>query len=86
MVVNAGPDMLSAAFAFAAALRQVGVSSEVFPEAKKHGQQMRYADRRRIPYVFTRDDDGSFHGKRLADGETRRCDSAASAAEWMHAS
>ena len=32
---------------------------------------------------FTRDADGSFHGKRLADGETHRCASAADAADWI---
>jgi len=83
MVANTGPDGLAEGFAFAAALRAEGLASEVFPEAKKHGQQMRYADRRGIPFVFTRDEDGSFHGKRLADGETHRCASAADAAQWM---
>ena len=85
MVVHPGPDALAEAFAFAAQLRRAGVASEVFPEPKKHGQQMRYADRRGIPFVFTRDEDGSFHGKRLADGATHRCASPGDAAEWMQA-
>ena len=83
MIAHGGSDGLADAFSFAAALRGGGIASEVFPEAKKHGQQMRYADRRGIPFVFTRDADGSFHGKRLADGETHRCASAADAADWI---
>jgi histidyl-tRNA synthetase len=84
MIVHAEEEALPEAFAFAAALRAAGIASEVFPEARKHGQQMRYADRRHIPYVFTRDADGAWHGKRLADGETRRCASASEAAAWIH--
>ena len=44
---------------------------------------MRYADRRGIPFVFTRDADGSFHGKHLADGDTHHCASGADAADWI---
>ena len=64
-------------------MRDAGFASEVFPETKKHGQQMRYADRLAIPYVFTPDEDGTFHGKRMADGETRTCASADEAVAWI---
>jgi histidyl-tRNA synthetase len=83
MVAHGGADRLADAFALAAGLRSAGLACEVYPEPKKHGQQMRYADRRGIPFVFTPDEDGSFHGKRLADGETRRCPGAAEAAAWI---
>ena len=71
------------AFAFAAALRAAGHATEVFPQPKKHGQQMRYADRQGIPYVFTRNDDGTWYGKRLTDGETTTAESAEAAAAWI---
>lgn len=70
MVVHPGPERLEAAFAFAAGLRARGLSAEVFPEPKKHGAQMRYADRLGIRFVFTPDADGAFHAKDLIAGET----------------
>ncbi len=36
----------------AAALRARGIPTEVAPEAAKFGKQIRYADRRGIPYVW----------------------------------
>lgn len=86
MVTYGGEDGLEAAFAFAAALRRAGHATEVFPQKKKHGQQMRYADRKGIPYVFTHDEDGTWHGKRLADGETSTVPDAATAAAWIQGS
>ncbi len=83
MVTFPGEEALTPAFAFAAALRRAGIASEIYPQPKKHGQQMRYADRRGIPFVFTRNDDGTFHGKRMADGETLTCPDASSAVSWI---
>jgi histidyl-tRNA synthetase len=83
LVIQPDARRLPAAFALAAALRRDGVSTEVFPEPKKHGQQMRYADRRGIAFVFTPEEDGGVHGKRMADGETRALDNAAEASAWM---
>ena len=42
----------------AAALRTRGIPTEVAPEAAKFGKQIRYADRRRIPYVWFPSSDG----------------------------
>ncbi|MDA1194882.1 MAG: histidine--tRNA ligase [Planctomycetota bacterium] len=81
-ITHPGDDRLEAVFAFAAALRREGVACDVFPEARKHGYQMRHADRRGVPYVFTLNDDGTFHGKRMHDGETRTCTNAGEAAAW----
>jgi histidyl-tRNA synthetase len=83
LVAHAGEERLAAAFAFAAALRRAGIACEIYPQARKHGQQMRYADRKGIPFVFTPDEDGSWHGKRMADGATRTCADAADAATWL---
>ena len=85
MVTFGGEDGLPAAFAFAAELRRAGHAAEVFPQKKKHGQQMRYADRKGIPYVFTHNEDGSWYGKRLSDGETTTVADAAAAAAWLGA-
>ncbi len=72
LVANPGADQLPGAFSLAAQLRRLGLACEVYPEHRKHGQQMRYADRRRIPVVLTIDPDGSLFAKRLADGETQK--------------
>ena len=84
LVVHPGDERLDLAFAFAAALRARGLAAEVYPEAKKHGAQMRYADRSGIRFVFTPDADGSWHAKDLARGETftaATADEAAAAVE-----
>ena len=62
-------DRLDVAFAFAAGLREHGLSASVYPEPKKHGAQMRYADRLGIRFVFTLDADGTVHTKDLVAGE-----------------
>ncbi|MDN5763099.1 MAG: histidine--tRNA ligase [Microlunatus sp.] len=41
-----------AAIAVAEQLRGRGIATEVAPKADKYGKQIRYADRRRIPYVW----------------------------------
>jgi histidyl-tRNA synthetase len=43
----------------AAVLRARGISTEVAPSAAKFGKQIRYADRRGIPFVWFPDDSGS---------------------------
>ncbi|SDT45195.1 histidine--tRNA ligase [Microlunatus soli] len=48
------------AIAVATSLRRRGISAEVAPKADKFGKQIRYADRRSIPYVwFTSSDTGA---------------------------
>ena len=73
----------TAEFAFAADLRSAGVSVEVYPDSKKHGQQMRYADRKRIPFVVTRNEDGTWYAKRMSDGATATCPDAMALATWL---
>jgi len=41
-----------AAYRIATALRRRGIATEVSPSAAKYGRQIRYADRRGIPYVW----------------------------------
>ncbi|MFV1959095.1 MAG: histidine--tRNA ligase, partial [Planctomycetota bacterium] len=79
LVVHPGKGRLGAACAFAAGLRSHSLSAEIYPEARKHGAQMRYADRMGIRFVFTPDDDGTFHGKDLVTGETFDADGPAAA-------
>jgi histidyl-tRNA synthetase len=43
----------------AAALRRRGIPTEVSPSAVKYGKQIRYAERRGIPYVWFPSDDGA---------------------------
>lgn len=45
-------DTRSDSMAVAAALRRRGIPAEVAPTAAKYGKQIRYADRRQIPYVW----------------------------------
>jgi histidyl-tRNA synthetase len=42
----------SASLDIAARLRARGIPTEVAPKADKYGRQIRYADRRGIPYVW----------------------------------
>ncbi|WP_174536996.1 histidine--tRNA ligase [Micromonospora chalcea] len=63
--------------AAAAALRSRGVPTEVSPSAAKFGKQIRYAERRGIPYVWFPGADGD-EVKDIRSGEQV----AASAGEW----
>jgi histidyl-tRNA synthetase len=64
----------------AAALRARGIPTEVAPRADRFGRQIRYADRRGIPFVWFPDDaEGSPHGsvKDIRSGEQAPADPAA---------
>lgn len=52
LVALADEESRPAAMATAAALRARGIPTEVAPRADKFGKQIRYADRRGIPYVW----------------------------------
>jgi len=84
MITNAGGLAVDAAFRFAATLRDAGVAADVYPEARKHGAQMKHADRRGVAFVFTPNEDGSYHGKRLSDGASQHCADADAALAWIH--
>ncbi|MFP5333923.1 MAG: histidine--tRNA ligase [Actinomycetes bacterium] len=60
----------------AAALRARGVPAEVSPSAAKFGKQIRYADRRGIPFVWFPQDDGKHEVKDIRSGEQVPADPA----------
>lgn len=62
--------------AVAAALRARGVPTEVSPSAAKFGKQIRYADRRGIPFVWFPQDDGGHEVKDIRSGEQVPADPA----------
>ena len=55
--------------AIAHALRARGVSAEVSPSAAKFGKQIKYADRRGIPFVWFTSDDGTHQVKDIRTGD-----------------
>lgn len=59
----------SAAQDVAAQLRSRGIATEVAAKAEKFGKQIKYADRRGIPFVWFTDDDGAHQVKDIRTGE-----------------
>jgi histidyl-tRNA synthetase len=53
----------------AAALRRRGISAHVAPEASKYGKQIRFAERRGIPYVWFPQPDGGHQVRDIRSGE-----------------
>ena len=53
----------------AAALRERGIAVEVAARAEKFGKQIRYADRRGIPYVWFISEEGTHEVKDIRSGE-----------------
>ncbi|MGQ7297677.1 histidine--tRNA ligase [Quadrisphaera sp. KR29] len=60
-------------------LRARGVPTEVSPTAAKFGRQIRFADRRGVPFVWFPQDDGSHEVKDIRSGEQV----AADPASWL---
>jgi histidyl-tRNA synthetase len=58
----------------AAALRTRGVATEVAPTAAKYGKQIRFAERRGIPFVWFPQDDGSHQVRDIRTGEQADAD------------
>lgn len=85
LITHPGAQALAAAFALAQALRDGGLSVEVYPEEKKHGAQMKYADRQGIRMALTHDVDGSWHAKDLAHSATAQLADSAAALAWIRA-
>ncbi|MFO0933017.1 MAG: histidine--tRNA ligase [Planctomycetota bacterium] len=73
----------TAAIALAAAVRREGFLVETFPEPKKHGAQMKFADKKGLRFVLTIDASGGVHGKDLRGGEAFDVRDAADAADEM---
>lgn len=67
----------------AAAVRREGFLVETFPEPKKHGAQMKFADKKGLRFALTVDDAGGVHGKDLRSGEAFDVRDAAAAADEM---
>ncbi|MFZ0161763.1 MAG: histidine--tRNA ligase [Kineosporiaceae bacterium] len=65
--------------AVAAALRRRGIAAEVAPSAEKFGKQIRYADRRGIPYVWFPRSEGADQVKDIRSGDQVDADPRA----WM---
>jgi histidyl-tRNA synthetase len=60
----------------AAALRARGIATEVAAKADKFGKQIKYADRRGIPFVWFTADDGSHQVKDIRSGDQVAADPA----------
>jgi histidyl-tRNA synthetase len=78
LVAVTNEEVRPASNAVAEALRSRGVPTEVSPSAAKFGKQIRYAERRGIPYVWFPGADGD-QVKDIRSGEQV----AAAAGEWM---
>ncbi|MFF2841621.1 histidine--tRNA ligase [Paenarthrobacter sp. NPDC057981] len=61
-------DSWSAAQDIAAQLRGRGIATEVAAKAEKFGKQIKFADRRGIPFVWFTDDDGKHQVKDIRSG------------------
>jgi histidyl-tRNA synthetase len=70
----------------AAQLRARGIATEVAAKAEKFGKQIKFADRRGIPFVWFTDDDGKHQVKDIRTGEQVDADPAtwAPAEEDLH--
>ncbi|MBM7768556.1 histidine--tRNA ligase [Glutamicibacter nicotianae] len=65
----------------AAQLRERGIACEVAASAEKYGKQIKYADRRGIPFVWFTHADGTHEAKDIRSGEQVTADPAT----WMPA-
>jgi histidyl-tRNA synthetase len=50
------------------ALRERGISCEIYPDADKEDKQFKYAKRKNIPYIVTSNGDGKLKVKNIIDG------------------
>ena len=70
LVAVTSEETRAASDATAAALRRRGIAAEVAPAADKFGKQIRYADRRGIPFVwFPSDEPGGGEVKDIRSGD-----------------
>ncbi|WP_125610399.1 histidine--tRNA ligase [Specibacter cremeus] len=79
LVTLADEDGWMAAQDVAAQLRARGIATEVAAKADKFGKQIKYADRRGIPFVWFTEPDGSHQVKDIRSGEQVPADPAS----WM---
>jgi len=76
LVTLADDDSWSAAQDVAAALRGRGIAVEVAAKAEKFGKQIKYADRRGIPFVWFTSEDGTHEVKDIRSGDQVQADPA----------
>ncbi|KPN18481.1 MULTISPECIES: histidine--tRNA ligase [Arthrobacter] len=76
LVTLADDDSWSAAQDVAAALRGRGIAVEVAAKAEKFGKQIKYADRRGIPFVWFTSEDGMHEVKDIRSGDQVQADPA----------
>ncbi|WP_104179845.1 histidine--tRNA ligase [Arthrobacter sp. B0490] len=76
LVTLADDDAWSQAQDVAAALRGRGISAEVAASAEKFGKQIKFADRRGIPFVWFTSAEGSHEVKDIRSGEQAPADPA----------
>ena len=76
LVTLADDDSWSAAQDVAAALRGRGIAVEVAAKAEKFGKQIKYADRRGIPFVWFTSADGTHEVKDIRSGDQVQADPA----------
>jgi histidyl-tRNA synthetase len=69
-------DSWGAAQDVAAQLRSRGIATEVAAKAEKFGKQIKFADRRGIPFVWFTDEDGKHQVKDIRSGEQADADPA----------
>jgi histidyl-tRNA synthetase len=76
LVAVASEDDRAASDRVAADLRRRGIPTEVSPSAAKYGKQIRYAERRGIPYVWFPSPDGPGEVKDIRSGDQTPADPA----------
>ncbi|MGW9404860.1 histidine--tRNA ligase [Arthrobacter sp. NPDC055585] len=76
LVTLADDESWSAAQDVAAALRGRGIAVEVAAKAEKFGKQIKYADRRGIPFVWFTAEDGTHEVKDIRSGDQVQADPA----------
>jgi histidyl-tRNA synthetase len=77
LVALPSEDDRAASGLIAAALRARGIAAEVSPTAPKYGKQIRFAERRGIPYLWFPQEDGSHQVRDIRSGEQVDADPAA---------
>jgi histidyl-tRNA synthetase len=81
LVTLANDDSWNEAQDVASALRARGIACEVAAKAEKFGKQIKYADKRGIPFVWFTTEDGAHEVKDIRSGEQ----TAADPDSWMPA-
>ncbi|MET3811667.1 histidine--tRNA ligase [Arthrobacter sp. UYEF3] len=86
LVALSNDESWGAAQDVAAQLRSRGIATEVAAKAEKFGKQIKFADRRGIPFVWFTDEDGKHQVKDIRTGEQDDADPAGwvPAAEDLH--